>query len=421
MPTATPVPRGPSLLALGSAAELLTRPGCPVCRYTAEAADRYLGWFASEAHADPVTITRLCASMGTCAEHARALMSQPGAAGRLTAVYRYVLEAAQAKLAGRVARLPGCPACDHDQAASRRALDMLLEGLADPAIRERYRAVGGLCVPHARTGARMRGHRHAVAWMIQAVSAGLRMGPPGLDVLAGGPDHDAARRAELWAAIPPAGRVPPRACPVCLAAARSQREALVRTVMPGGGHQRTHTGDDEPGGGRCLCAAHLRDAALMDRHRMQALLAWQARCQAAALGRPSARRRGGHLARLLRGAPSRSRDAVSCPACWAGKQAARQELGRCGATLRERLEAGDGPPALCVRHVLALRTADPGAGRVAAELAAQQGRTLLDELAEAFRKSTWEYRNEMPGQEVTAWRRAAGFLDGGVFGGCPPG
>jgi hypothetical protein len=420
MPTATPVPRGPSLLALGSAAELLTRPGCPVCRYTAEAADRYLGWFASEAHADPVTITRLCASLGTCAGHTRALMSQPGAAGRLTAVYRYVLEAAQAKLAGRVARLPGCPACEHDQAAAWRALDMLLEGLADPAIRERYRAVGGLCVPHARAGARTRAHRHAVAWMIQAMSAGLRRGPPGLDVLAGGPDHDAARRAELWAALPPAGRVPPGACLVCLAVARSQREALVRAVVLGGGHQRTHTGEDEPVGGRCLCAAHLRDAALTDRHRVQALLAWQARCQAAALGRLAARRRSGHLLRLLRGAPSRSRDADSCPACWAGRQAARQELGRCGAMVREPL-AADGPPALCVRHVLALRAADPGAGRVAAEFAARQGRVLLDELAEAFRKSTWQYRDEMPGQEVTAWRRAAGFLDGGVFGGCPPG
>jgi hypothetical protein len=421
MPAATPVPRGPSLLALGSAAELLTRPGCPVCRYTAEAADRYLGWFAAEAHADPVTITRLCASLGACAGHTRALMSQPGAAGRLTAVYRYVLEAAQAKLAGRVARLPGCPACEHDQAAAWRALEMLLEGLADPAVRERYRAVGGLCVPHARAGARMRGHRPAVAWMIQAMSAGLRRGPPGLDVLAGGPDHDAARRAELWAALPPAGRVPPGACLVCLAVARSQREALVRAVVLGGGHQRTHTGDEEPGGGPCLCAAHLRDAALTDRYRVQALLAWQARCQAAALGRPAARRRGGHLTRLLRGAPSRSRDADSCPACWAGKQGTRQELCRCGAVFREPLVVGDGPPALCVRHVLALRAADPGAGRVAAEFAARRGRVLLDELAEAFRKSTWQYRDEMPGREVAAWRRAAGFLDGGVLGGCPPG
>jgi hypothetical protein len=46
MPSATPVPRGPSMLALGSAADLLTRPGCAACCYVTEAGDRYLAWFA---------------------------------------------------------------------------------------------------------------------------------------------------------------------------------------------------------------------------------------------------------------------------------------------------------------------------------------------------------------------------------------
>lgn len=78
MPAATPVPRGPSVLALGRTAELLARPGCPVCRCTAEAGDRYLAWFAAEAHADPVAITRLCAFLGMCAGHTRSLMRQPG-------------------------------------------------------------------------------------------------------------------------------------------------------------------------------------------------------------------------------------------------------------------------------------------------------------------------------------------------------
>ena len=61
------MPRGPTVLTLYSAADLLTAPGCPVCRYATEASDRYLRWFALEGHAQPTTITRLCASLGMCA------------------------------------------------------------------------------------------------------------------------------------------------------------------------------------------------------------------------------------------------------------------------------------------------------------------------------------------------------------------
>ena len=177
MPSAAPVPRSPSILTLATADELLTRPGCPVCRYVAEASDRYLTWFAVEAHADPVTITRLCASMGMCPVHTRALMRQPGAATRLTAVYRYVLEAARQRLAGPGTAPAACPACEHDQASARRALDTLLEGLAKPPVQRQYLAVGGLCVPHARDATGMRGRRRAAAWAMQATVGALGSAP----------------------------------------------------------------------------------------------------------------------------------------------------------------------------------------------------------------------------------------------------
>jgi hypothetical protein len=45
---------------------------------------------------------------------------------------------------------------------------------------------------------------------------------------------------------------------------------------------------------------------------------------------------------------------------------------------------------------------------------------LIAELNEAFSKNTWARRHETPGPEMIAWRRAAAFLDGNVFGGCPP-
>lgn len=110
MPAATPIPRGPSVLTLYGAADLLTRPGCPVCRYAGEASDRYFSWFALEGHAQAMTITRLCASLGMCPRHTRGLLSQPGAARRLTAVNRYLVQAARDQFTGRAARLAGCPA-----------------------------------------------------------------------------------------------------------------------------------------------------------------------------------------------------------------------------------------------------------------------------------------------------------------------
>jgi hypothetical protein len=419
MPSATPVPRGPSVIALGSAAELLTRSGCPVCRYALEARDRYLSWFALEAHADPVTITRLCASLGMCARHTRQLMGQPGAAARLTAGYRYVLQAARKQLAEKRSRVATCPGCEHDEAAAGRALDVLLDGLSESGIQGRYLDVGGLCGPHVRAAASMRGHRRAVTWLVQAAPAPATDPRVTLDVLAGGPDYDADERARLRAALPPGGHLPPGTCPVCLTAARAELAGLVRVTDAGGGHS-ADAADDMPSQRRCLCAEHLRDAALMPDGDVSAELGTQAECQAASLARlagPPAWHRGGSLTRWLHRGPAVGDE---CPICQAREKAANRELQRCGALPGTALSQHCGGQSLCVRHVLALRASDPAAGQVAAGSAAQRAGVLIEELAEAFRKRTWTFRHESRGPEDTAWRRAAAFLDGGVFGGGPP-
>jgi hypothetical protein len=421
MPSAAPVPRSPSVLTLSSAAELLTRPGCPACRYAAEASDRFFAWFALEAHADPVTITRLCASLGMCPRHTRALIRQPGAQARLTAVYRYLLEAAQHKLAGRGTRLASCPACAHHQAALLRVLDTLLEGLREKPVRERYLELGGLCVPHVHAAVGGCGHHNAAAWVVQA-SIRRNRHLPSLDVLAGGPDHDAAERARLRAALYAPDRVPAGFyCPVCLAAARNELRALVKATGGDGCRPSGFPSGSEPGQRLTLCADHLRDAALMGGTQAPALLARQAGCQAAALARLASLRdwrRGGIRAGWRRGKAPRGVD--DCPVCRARAGAVRQELQQCNSVLRATPPALGGVQTLCMRHVLALQAADRSAGREAADLAAQRTGVLLQELAEAFRKNTWAHRHESRGQESTAWRRAAAFLDGGVFGGCPP-
>ena len=430
MPSAAPVPRGPSVLALGSAAELLTRPGCPVCRHAAEASDRHLAWFALEAHADPVTITRLCASLGMCARHTRRLIGQPGAAARLTVIYRYLLQDAREQLAGQRRRLATCPACQYDEAAAGRALDTLLDGLSETGVWERYLELGGMCWPHVRAAASVRGHRRAVAWVVGTAATSTADQPVSIDLVAGGPDYDADERARLRAALPAEGCLPPGTCLACFMSAQAELAELTGLVQAAG---RGRWPDDgvaaAPSQKGCLCAWHLRDAALMGDDRGAGFLGWQAGYQAASLSRltqPPAWRRGGNPAGLLRGRRSAGAD-DGCPMCRARDRSARQALRRWAAQHAAAPAYGDatlpdraGGQLLCVRHVLALRAADPAAGQRAAVDAAQRAVVLIEELAEAFRKSTWAFRHEIQGQEMTAWRRAAAFLDGGIFGGGPP-
>jgi hypothetical protein len=412
MPSATPIPAGPSALPLGSAMGLLTRPGCPVCRYAAEVGDRYLAWFALEGHADPVTITRLCESLGACARHTRTLMGQPGAASRLTAVCRYLLQAARGQLAEPGRRLAACPACEHDEAAAGRALEALLDGLPETGVGERYLELGGLCWPHVRAAAGARGHRRAAAWVVQAAATAAGDHRTSLGVLAGGPDHDASERARLRAALPATGRIPAGACRICLAAARAELAALARA--PGAERRPADGAGHMSRQGICLCPGHLHDAVLMG-GRAASLLAWQADRQAAGLDELAgllARGRG-RPGRWLYGRRAAPLDGT-CPACLARERAAWGELQR-----RRTVPPGAGQPP-CVRHVLAQRAADPASGPVMAGPAVERADGLLRELAEAFRKGTWAFRHESRGPEMSAWRRAVAFIDGSVFGGCPP-
>lgn len=404
MPAATPIPRGPSMLTLYSAADLLTQPGCPVCRYAGEASDRYLAWFALEGHGQAVAITRLCASLGMCPRHTRGLITQPGAAPRLTAVNRYLVEAARDQLTGRSGRPAGCPACEHDDAAAYRALDTLLDELPDPAVQRWYQELGGLCIPHLRAAAGRTRHR-LPGWLAETVLAALAAPPPPGPGWLTGIDHDAAVRIGLRDALPPRARTGADGCAACLAAAHAERRDLTGLAQPG------HRGQADRQ--RLLCGGHLSDLTLLaGPDGIPPLLAWQAGCLAAVLsGRP-----GGWPRPWRRPAV----DPVPCAVCLRSRTAAREVLGELRGPLRAA-PAGPGLPVpLCARHVLALRAADPSAGRVASPSAAARADRLIAELSAAFRKSTWASRQETRGPEMTAWRRAAAFLDGAVFCGAPP-
>jgi hypothetical protein len=397
VPAATPLPRGPSVLTVYGAADLLTAPGCPVCRYATEASDRYLRWFALEGHAQPDTITRLCRSLGTCARHTRRLMSQPGAAVRMTAVYRYVVRAAGDRLAGRGDRLATCPACDHDAAAADRALETLLEGLADSATMYRCRELGGVCLPHLAEAATI-GRHQRVGWLIETLRDSIAAPGAHLDWLAGA-DSDAEVRAVLRRSVPGTGLPTWAACPPCLAGAQAERDFLDR--LPG-------LASDGPDPALTLCAGHLADAATAaaGQHGLRVLLVWQAECLTARLA--------AGLPHWLRAARRRRVPTGECAVCRARRDAAQHALADVSAARRVR--AGS---ALCVRHHLVLRVADPRASQALAPPAVEAAHVLVGELADAFDSAARAHSRGDPPPDSGTWRRAAAFLDGAVFGSYP--
>jgi hypothetical protein len=396
MPGAAPLPRSPSVLLLGDAAGLLAIPGCPACRYPAESSDSYLTWFALEGHADPDVLQMVCASRGMCPRHTRRLLAQPGAASRLTVVYRYVIAA--------VLRNPGagpasCPGCDQETAAEDRVLGILLDELATGQ-RAEYKAHGGLCLPHLRRAARRR-RSQDVRWLIRFMIARLGAPEPDADLLAGARDPDTDSRAGLRAALP--RTAPARACPACWAAAAAER-ALVADVRSAG----TGRGGALPADR--LCRQHLRDAA-----SGPGLLAWQAELEAERLagaldGKP----------RLLGIAPGwlspRAQRALAdpdCAVCRGTNLSAAAELREVASSVRH----GSHPPALCARHVARLCAADALAGRAATSALTEYATELLSQLKADFGKRTPDARAS-GARGPDAWRRAAALLDGSVFGGC---
>jgi hypothetical protein len=407
VPAATPLPRGPSVLTLYSAEDLLTGPGCPVCRYTSEASDRYLGWFALEGHAQPETITTLCGSLGMCADHTRRIMGQPGASIRLTAVYRYVMSAARDRMAGSSAPVAACPACLHDDAAAGRALETLLDGLADGDVMRRCRDLGGVCIPHLAAADGRRQWR-VNAWLTETLHETLAAGTARLGWLTA-TGHDAEKRAALRHALPSTGSPAPGVCAACLAAAQAERVSLAR--LPDLARAGT---DAVPA--LSLCARHLADGAVAATKAggLGALLSWQAACLEA---RQRAKRPAA-LARSLR--PRRPGRSGDCFVCRSWTDAVQHGLDRARRTARMSSQRYD-RQTLCVRHHLALREVDKQAGVMLAAAAVASADQLICELAQARDMTNWARANGAHPPESTAWQRAAAFLDGSVLGGRLPG
>jgi hypothetical protein len=201
-------------------------------------------------------------------------------------------------------------------------------------------------------------------------------------------------------------------CTACQAAARTEAGHLAGILR---------ACDHDPEDRRMLlCAHHLSDLIALAGQRTLALVAWQAGCLAAALP-PPAPTPDWESGRLTIWPWSRRRPARldACSLCVAHDAVERQATEDVRTSLRAARPVPGHQVPLCVRHLLSLKAADPRAGQLAAPAAAELAETLITELDEAFSKSTWARRHEAGGLEMTAWRRAAAFLDGSVLLGCP--
>jgi len=160
-------------------ADLLGKPGCPLCRLRRDSSERYLRALLWEGVNDIGLRERLSAGRGFCPRHAHealaadralsggslgaAILLGSMARGRLVELRRLpTSRTRRTREAVRAASQPAaCPVCEHIAMAERMAVERLLARLSDPRWREAL-AASKLCLDDLlRTWAAATDGRHA--------------------------------------------------------------------------------------------------------------------------------------------------------------------------------------------------------------------------------------------------------------------
>ncbi len=431
--------------------DALALEGCPICRLSLRAVDRYLDLLSYEAVNDAGVRVRLRAGRGFCNYHSWQFTGEVRNAAGRAMIYRDILGALERPLthpglrlaagdegaqtlAERLLPAGSCPACQSQERSRQRYLETLVLHLGTPEMREAYRASAGLCLPHlvqalrsavgaadvelllavaARQVGRWRvADRYGVRRFNTAIVAGI-VGKPGIS--AGGnvagplAMHEMARAGDGGATCEPAA--PARGCPVCAAARAAVDEHLARLPLM----VQARGPDEGPAAALALCNAHAWQGLALVSPGMAARL-WQpaARAIRRALGEVQGMPAAGTGPRGLLawgerpglGAAAALSLAQPCTAC--RTQAAMEQ--RAAQSLLERAARGvETLQALCVPHfALALRLGADAQQRSA--LLGQQAATVADlrqDLAEYIRKQNFRVR-EAPGKEADSpWRAVA--------------
>ncbi len=411
---------------------LLNEPGCPACRYLAEAERSFFSWLRIESFSVPEVQARLRAGMGMCEVHSRRLVEEFGEGHVMTIIVREAIAGARQRLRGEGDAGP-CPACDAVGFGGHRARQLVVDGLADPATARVYSDHDGVCLGHFLQAA-PNVDASILGLMAERLLASLGAPDDSARVmLLAGEDPDVDRRAR-WRERLPIGmatgtsveglceRLGVEACPVCLSAGLAEsgylRWFLERAV------EGDPSLDNDPGE---LCRVHLHDLAHADRPLAAGAIEHKRANRAGQLARllsrladlPPPGRRARRTGAELEAVCAEVVTTPYCPACNARDGVEHAQLELIGAALaltpvRDRYEHSHG---LCARH--ALQLPDGQAGRQARRHADGCLGVLGWEVHETARKYAWAFRHETTGPERDAWVHALAQIDGRVFEGGP--
>ncbi len=448
-----------------------TGPGCPICSAVQNERGRYGFWFFAEAANEPETIAALRESRGFCAEHTRLILSDERSTRVLSPLILECLVAAGADLESAFAKvLSPCPACASEELVTRRALEILKDGLGAQAGRSAP-PTSPVCAQHLRALllavdrrlalrlARRGGSHFRSADRVETV---LR--------LAVGADPDRLYRADMRSHIDPAlldqrlsmgvlerlfVDLKVSSCPGCLAGTRAETSYL--KWVSAQDDERMLADEVAP-----VCSPHLNDVFLiapspaaavaeaiakhvsteldMVAARLAVLpsrsplsrLRWIRRMQRESVGLSpigldlalSSERLVGGLLRsereLVRQATDPVIHAKRCSACLVRDDAENRVVNLVLAATRSPIIAlryGEGH-GLCLRHVPAI---PDGTNRVLIrdEMAARIG-LLVWQLREVERQRRWSARHEVLEDVRSVLSAGLALLDGRTFLGAPP-
>ncbi len=162
--------------------EALASGGCPVCRLSAHAVQRFLDNFLYERVNDPQTRELIQAAWGFCPQHAWMLPSQRHPVLGVAIVYRDLVHNLRARLDALVHRAPGdlprafrqtlprpgsCPACAHRQRMEEVYLASLLEHVREPEVQQALSGPSPLCLPHLLRAASVAPSRQALGRLVE--------------------------------------------------------------------------------------------------------------------------------------------------------------------------------------------------------------------------------------------------------------
>ncbi len=148
--------------------------GCPVCRLSRRAAERYIDSMLNDALGDVDVELRFVAARGLCERHAARLMDRSGQAASIAQLHRAVLNNVLSSIKGEIDVIAhavrrrwsssdrqkylaamlnphrACPACEQEDAIEHQILAELRQHLFNVEFVEAFQSSAGLCLPHFR-------------------------------------------------------------------------------------------------------------------------------------------------------------------------------------------------------------------------------------------------------------------------------